>query len=99
MSTVSQKKAEEYREKAENFKKLKRMLMVTVIGDLVLAILWAFIWVKKSSGMGFAQAYKNEPLYFWLCIMFVVFAILSWLCIPLMRRLSFRDVDNEDMVE
>ena len=97
--TGSKNRAELYREKAANFKKLKKYYIFAGIMDLVLAVIWVFLLVRKSPGMGFAQAYSNNPLYFWLCIFFVVTAILSFLFIPLMRRLTFKGFEDEDIVE
>lgn len=99
MSTSSQKRAEEYREKAANFKKLKAMFTVIGVMDLVLAVIWFVLFLRKSPDMEFAQAYKNEPLFLWLSVFFIVIAILSWLLIPLMKKLTFKGYDGEDMVE
>ena len=99
MSTVSQKRAEEYREKAESFRRQKKLFIFTGIVDLILAVIWAFLFIKKTSGMEFGQAVKTEPLYFGMCILFAVSAVFFWLWISFMRKLMFRDFDNEDIVE
>ena len=99
MSTVSQKRAEEYREKAERFRKIKILYTFTGIADVVLAVVWAFIFVKKTSGMEFSQAVKTEPLYFGMCILFAVSAVFFWLWIPFTRKVMFKDFDSEDIVE
>jgi hypothetical protein len=54
MSTSSQKRAEEYREKVERFKRLKLISIITVITDLVMAVIWIFLFVKRTSGMEFS---------------------------------------------
>jgi cytochrome bd-type quinol oxidase subunit 2 len=99
MSTSSQKRAEEYREKVERFKRLKLISIITVITDLVMAVIWIFLFVKRISGMEFSQAVKSEPMYFIVCILFLVGAVGMLLYIPFVRKMLFKDFDGEDIVE
>ena len=92
-------RAELYRVKAANFKKLKVYFTAFGILDLVMAVVWIFLMLKKSPGAGFAEAYRNEPVFFWVGIFFAVTAIFAWLFIPLLKRLMFKEFEGEDFVE
>ena len=49
--------------------------------------------------MEFSQAVKSEPMYFIVCILFLVGAVGMLLYIPFVRKMLFKEFDSEDIVE